>query len=84
MLGAAGGAELIATLLALSEGVLPPTIPPKDQDAACDLDYCAPCCPPETRELGLSVSWALAGTTGRWQSGGEHEPGAVKGDHPAV
>ena len=39
MLGAAGSAELIATILALREGVLPPTIPLNQPDPECDLDY---------------------------------------------
>jgi len=64
MLGAAGGAELIATLLALSEGVLPPTIPLKTKDAACDLDYVPHVARRETRELGLSVSLGFGGHNG--------------------
>jgi len=64
MLGAAGGAELIATLLALSEGVLPPTIPLKTKDAACDLDYVPHVPRRETRELGLSVSLGFGGHNG--------------------
>lgn len=38
-LGAAGGVEAIASLLALRHGVLPPTINLKTPDPACDLDY---------------------------------------------
>ena len=38
-LGAAGGIEAIATILALREGVLPPTINYATPDPACDLDY---------------------------------------------
>lgn len=37
--GATGAAGLGATLLALNEGVLPPTINLDEPDAACDLDY---------------------------------------------
>lgn len=39
MLGAAGGVEAIACLLAIREGVIPPTINYKHPDPECDLDY---------------------------------------------
>lgn len=39
MLGAAGAAEAIACLLALQEGLLPPTVGLTSPDTACDLDY---------------------------------------------
>jgi 3-oxoacyl-[acyl-carrier-protein] synthase II len=39
LFGAAGAVEGIATVLALREGVLPPTINQTDPDPACDLDY---------------------------------------------
>ena len=39
MLGAAGGAEAIASLMALKEGIIPPTINYCDPDPECDLDY---------------------------------------------
>ena len=38
MLGAAGGVEAIAAILALDEGVIPPTINYRVKDEACDLD----------------------------------------------
>lgn len=39
MLGAAGAAESIATLLALYHGIVPPTINNETKDPQCDLDY---------------------------------------------
>lgn len=39
LLGAAGAVELIATVLAVEEGVVPPTINYEHPDPACDLDY---------------------------------------------
>ena len=39
MLGAAGAVEALASVLALRDGVVPPTIHLDDQDPECDLDY---------------------------------------------
>ena len=39
MLGAAGGVEAIAATLALSTGIVPPTIGLHEPDPACDLNY---------------------------------------------
>jgi 3-oxoacyl-[acyl-carrier-protein] synthase II len=39
LLGAAGGVELIFTVLTLDEGVIPPTINYETPDPECDLDY---------------------------------------------
>lgn len=41
MLGAAGAVEAIACVLALCDGVIPPTVNLNDQDPACDMD-CVP------------------------------------------
>jgi 3-oxoacyl-[acyl-carrier-protein] synthase II len=39
LLGAAGGIEAIATVLAIEEGIIPPTINYETPDPECDLDY---------------------------------------------
>jgi nodulation protein E len=60
-LGAAGALELVATVMALREGVVPPTISYLEPDPACDLDYV----PNEARDLpvaaALSNSFAFGG-----------------------
>ena len=39
LLGAAGGVELAACVMALQEGIVPPTINLEEPDPQCDLDY---------------------------------------------
>ena len=39
LLGAAGGIEAIATVLAIENGIIPPTINYETPDPECDLDY---------------------------------------------
>lgn len=39
MLGAAGAVEAIASVLALHDGVIPPTVGYREKDEDCDLDY---------------------------------------------
>ena len=60
-LGAAGALELVATLLAVREAIVPPTIGYLGPDPACDLDYV----PNEARALAidaaLSNSFAFGG-----------------------
>lgn len=60
-LGAAGALELAATVMALREGVVPPTISYTSPDPACDLDYV----PNEARKMpfdtALSNSFAFGG-----------------------
>jgi 3-oxoacyl-[acyl-carrier-protein] synthase II len=38
-LGASGGIELVVTVRAIAQGVIPPTINLTNPDPACDLDY---------------------------------------------
>ena len=57
MLGAAGAVELIASVLAVNEGVVPPTIGLQEPDPECDLDYTPGTA--KKRELDLAVSNSL-------------------------
>jgi len=52
LLGAAGGVELAATVMALREGILPPTINLDTPDPDCDLDYI----PHTARECKIKVA----------------------------
>jgi len=64
MLGAAGGAEAIFTILALRDQVAPPTINYDTPDPDCDLDV-VPNTAREMRiEYGLSNSFGFGGTNG--------------------
>ena len=64
MLGAAGGAEAVFTILALRDQVAPPTINLENPDPECDLDYV----PNEARQMpikvALSNSFGFGGTNG--------------------
>jgi 3-oxoacyl-[acyl-carrier-protein] synthase II len=61
LLGASGGVELIFTVLALRDSVIPPTINLDEPDEACDLDYT----PKQARErritAGMSNSFGFGG-----------------------
>ncbi len=52
LLGAAGGVEAIFTVLAIKEGIIPPTINYKHPDPDCDLDYV----PNEARAVKVKVA----------------------------
>jgi len=62
MLGAAGGAEAVISTLALSRGVLPPTMNYQTPDPDCDLDY-VPNAPRQQQvEVAMSNSFGFGGT----------------------
>jgi 3-oxoacyl-[acyl-carrier-protein] synthase II len=62
LLGAAGGIEAVFSVLAIHEGVLPPTINYVNPDPECDLDY-VPNEPREARiDYALSNSFGFGGT----------------------
>lgn len=52
MLGAAGGIEMIASVMAIHDGVVPPTINVDNQDPECDLD----CVPNTAREVPVKTA----------------------------
>ncbi|MGM7719566.1 beta-ketoacyl-ACP synthase II [Metabacillus sp. Hm71] len=58
LLGAAGGVEAILSILAIKEGIIPPTINYQTPDPECDLDYV----PNEARKL--EVKAALSNSLG--------------------
>ena len=57
MLGAAGAVEAIASVLALTNGIIPPTIGLTEPDAECDLDYVP--LTPRKAEIDLALSNSL-------------------------
>lgn len=61
MLGAAGAAEAIAAILAVNNGVVPPTIGYKVPDEECDLDYTPNNAVEAEIKLALSVSLGFGG-----------------------
>jgi 3-oxoacyl-[acyl-carrier-protein] synthase II len=52
MLGAAGGVELIAAVMSIVDGVVPPTMNLEEQDPECNLD----CVPNTAREADIKVA----------------------------
>lgn len=64
MLGAAGAVEAVATVLALKEGILPPTANLDDVDPECDLNY-TPCKAVKADlTIGISDSLGFGGHNG--------------------
>jgi 3-oxoacyl-[acyl-carrier-protein] synthase II len=62
LLGAAGGVEAIATVLALYHGLLPPTINYETPDPECDLDYVPNTARRAAVEVALSNGFGFGGT----------------------
>ena len=61
MFGATGAAEAIATVLALENGIIPPTINLDNPDPECDLDYTPNKAVEAPLTLGLSDSFGFGG-----------------------
>ena len=62
LLGAAGGIEAIATVLAMHHGILPPTINYETPDPDCDLDYIPNQPRKQDVEVALSNAFGFGGT----------------------
>ncbi|PQJ29808.1 beta-ketoacyl-ACP synthase II [Rubritalea profundi] len=61
LLGAAGGIEIAACLMAIKDGIVAPTINLEDQDPQCDLDYCANTAREMNVDIALSNSFGFGG-----------------------
>ncbi len=62
LLGAAGGAEAVIAVLALSRGVVPPTINVEEQDPECQLDVVPNTAREKKLEVVISNSFGFGGT----------------------
>ncbi|MDR3480674.1 MAG: beta-ketoacyl-ACP synthase II [Burkholderiaceae bacterium] len=64
LLGGAGGLEALLTVLAIHHQISPPTINIFNQDAECDLDYCANTAREVPINIALKNSFGFGGTNG--------------------
>ena len=63
-LGAAGGIEAVTTLMAMRDGIIPPTINYETPDENCDLDYVPNEARKATIDVAMSNSFGFGGTNG--------------------
>lgn len=63
-LGGAGALEAVICLLAMQEGVMPPTINQENSDSECDLDYIANTAREAKIQVAMSNSFGFGGTNG--------------------
>ncbi len=64
MLGAAGAAELIASVIALNASIVPPTIHLEEPDPECDLDYVPNVAREAILSMAISISLGFGGHNG--------------------
>ena len=64
LLGGAGGLESVLTALAVHHQISPPTINIFEQDAECDLDYCANTARRMKIDIALKNNFGFGGTNG--------------------
>ncbi len=62
LLGAAGSTEAIFTVLAIRDGVIPPTINYEEPDPQCDLDYVPNVARRNPLRIGMSNAFGFGGT----------------------
>lgn len=60
-LGASGGLEIIATILAVKNSVVPPTVNLEHPGEGCDLDYCPKVARDRRIRVGMSNSFGFGG-----------------------
>jgi 3-oxoacyl-[acyl-carrier-protein] synthase II len=64
LLGAAGGVEAIFSVMALTTGIIPPTINLDTQGDACDLDYVPNMAREAKIDVAISNGFGFGGTNG--------------------
>ena len=64
LLGAAGGVEAVFSILAIRDGVAPPTINLHEPDDECDLDYVPHTAREMTIDVAMTNSFGFGGTNG--------------------
>ncbi len=64
LLGAAGGVEAVISVMAMKEGILPPTVNLDNPDPQCDLDYVPHQARATRVKAALSNSFGFGGTNG--------------------
>jgi 3-oxoacyl-[acyl-carrier-protein] synthase II len=62
LLGAAGSTEAIFTILAIRDGIMPPTINYEEPDPQCDLDYVPNVARRKPLNIAMSNAFGFGGT----------------------